>query len=98
MRAIPKATYRLTGIGVLTAGKVAVRETVVEEVWEGIDFDEPAVAVIEFNDDREIQRMRSYYDKLGTMQQITAKYPGIKGWVFRKLISFVVAQGQKGLS
>jgi ketosteroid isomerase-like protein len=98
MRTIPEATYRLTGIGVLTAGKVAVRETVVEEVWEGIDFDEPAVAVIEFNDDREIQRMRSYYDKLGTMQQITAKYPGIKGWVFRKLISFVVAQGQKGLS
>ena len=31
MRTSPEATYRLTGIGVLTAGNVAVRETVVEQ-------------------------------------------------------------------
>jgi len=51
-----------------------------------------------FNDDGKIQRMRSYYDKLGLEQRVAAKAPGIKGWVFRKLINFMVAQGQKGLS
>ena len=89
-------TYRLTGIGVLAAGNVAVREAVVEEVWEGIDFDCPLLTVMEFNDERKIQRMRSYCDYLGIEQQIAAKYPGIKGWVFRKLINFAVAQAQKG--
>jgi ketosteroid isomerase-like protein len=98
MRTSPKATYRLSGIGVLAAGNVAVRETVTEEVWEGISYEYPALAVIEFNDDRKIRRMRSYYDKLGVEQRIAAKAPGIKGWVFRKLINFMVAQGKKGLS
>ena len=41
----------------------------VEQVWEGIDYDYPALTVIEFNDDRKIQRMRSYYDKLGLEQR-----------------------------
>ncbi len=98
MRTSPKAAYRLTGVGVLAAGNVAVRETVVEQVWQGISYDYPALTVIEFNDDRKIQRMRSYYDKLGLEQRVAAKTPGIKGWAFRKLISFMVAQGQKGLS
>ncbi len=98
MRTSPKATYRLTGIGVLAAGNVAVRETVVEQVWEGISYDYPALAVIEFNDGGKIQRMRSYYDKLGLEQRVAAKTPGIKGWVFRKLINFMVVQGRKGLS
>jgi hypothetical protein len=43
-------------------------------------------------------RIRSYYDKLGLEQRVAAKTPGIKGWVFRKLINFMAAQGQKGLS
>ena len=34
MRTSPKAVYRLTGIGVFAAGNVAVREAVVEQVWE----------------------------------------------------------------
>jgi hypothetical protein len=41
--------------------------------------------------------MRSCYDKLGLEQRVAAKAPGIKGWVFRKLINFLVAQGKKGL-
>jgi ketosteroid isomerase-like protein len=98
MRTSPEATYRLTGIGVLTAGNVAVRETVVEQVWEGIGYDYPALTVIEFNDDRKIQRMRSYYDKLGLEQRVAAKAPGVRGWIFRNLINFMVAQGEKGLS
>ncbi len=97
-RTSPKATYTLTGIGVLAAGKVAVRETLVGQVWEGISYEYPALAVIEFNDDRKIQRMRSYYDKLGLEQRIAARAPGLKGWIFRKLTNFMVAQGQKGLS
>ncbi len=98
MRTSPKATYRLTGIGVLTAGDVAVREAEVEQVWEGISYAYPALTVIEFNSDRKIQRIRSYYDKLGLEQRVAAKAPGIRGWVLRKLINFMVAQGQKGLS
>ena len=97
MRTSPKARYRLTGIGVLAAGNVAVRETVIEAVWQGIDYEYPALTVIEFNDGRKIRRMRSYYDKLGAEQRVAAKAPGIKGWVFRKLINFMVAQGEKGL-
>jgi len=42
--------------------------------------------------------VRSYYDKLGLEQRVAAKAPGMKGWAFRKLINFMVAQGQKGLS
>ena len=93
---LSRTTFRLTGIGVLAAGNVAVREAVGEEVWEGIDFDYPLVTVMEFNDDRKIQRMASYCDHLRIEQQIAAKYPGIKGWVFRKLINFAVAQAEKG--
>jgi ketosteroid isomerase-like protein len=98
MRTSPKATYRLTGIGVLNAGNVAVRETMVEQVWEGISYEYPALAVIEFNEGRKIQRIRSYYDKLGVEQRVAAKAPGLKGWLFRKLINFMIAQGEKGLS
>ena len=93
-----RTTFRLTGIGVLAAGNVAVREAVVEEVWEGIDFDYPLLTVMEFNDDRKIQRMRSYYDKLGLEQRVAAKAKGLRGWVFRNLINLMVAQGKKGLS
>lgn len=98
MRTSPRATYRLTGIGVLTAGNVAVREAEVEQVWEGISYAYPALTVIEFNGDRKIQRIRSYYDKLGLEQRVAAKLPGIRGWIFRKLIGLLVAQGRKGLS
>ncbi|HXZ76567.1 MAG TPA: hypothetical protein VEH31_37635 [Streptosporangiaceae bacterium] len=45
-----------------------------------------------------IRRERSYYDKLGLEQRVAAKAPGMKGWAFRELINFMVAQGQKGLS
>jgi ketosteroid isomerase-like protein len=98
MRTSPKLTYRPTGIGVLTVGNTAVREAVAEQAWEGISYEYPVVTVFEFNDDRKIQRMRSYYEKLGTMQRIAAKYPGIQGWFFRKMVNFMVAQGEKGLS
>lgn len=40
-------TYRQTGIGVLAAGNVAVREAVVEEAWEGINFDCPLLTVMD---------------------------------------------------
>jgi ketosteroid isomerase-like protein len=98
MRTSPKVIFRLAGIGVLAAGNVAIRESMVEQVWEGIGYEYPALTVIEFNDDRKIACIRSYYDKLGLEQRIAAKAPGIKGWVFRRLISFMVAQGQKGLT
>ena len=98
MRTSPKAAYRLTGIGVLTVANVAVREAMVEQVWEGISYEYPALTVIEFNDEGKIRRVRSYYDKLGLEQRVAAKAPGMKGWAFRKLINFMVAQGQKGLS
>ena len=32
------------------------------------------------------------------LQRVAAKAPGIKGWIFRKLINFLVARGKKGLS
>jgi ketosteroid isomerase-like protein len=98
MRTSPRAAYRLAGIGVLAMGTIAVRETMVEQVWEGISYEYPALAVIEFNGDGKIQRMRSYYDKLDLERRVAAKVPGIKGWAFRKLINFLVAQGRKGLS
>jgi hypothetical protein len=68
------------------------------QVWEGIACDYPAPTGIEFSDDRKIQHMRSCYDKLGLDQRAAEKVPGIKGWVFRKLIDFMVAPGKKGLS
>jgi ketosteroid isomerase-like protein len=97
MRTSPKAAYRITGIGVLTVANVAVREAMVEQVWEGISYEYPALTVIEFDDEGKIRRVRSYYDKLGLEQRVAAKAPGMKGWAFRKLINFMVAQGQKGL-
>jgi hypothetical protein len=42
--------------------------------------------------------MRSYYDKLGLEQRVAAKAPGVRGWIFRNLINFMVAHGEKGLS
>ena len=44
-----------------------------------------------------IRRLRAYYDKLDLMHQIAARYPRVRGWVFRKLTGFLVGLGSKGL-
>lgn len=46
-------------------------------------------------DDRDVGARE--FDFPGLEQRVAAKAPGMKGWAFRKLINFMVAQGQKGL-
>ena len=46
-------------------------------------------------DDRDVGARE--LDFPGIEQRAGAKAPGMKGWAFRKLINFMVAQGQKGL-
>ncbi len=53
--------------------------------------------LFEIGDDGKIRRLRVYLDRLGMEQRVAAQYPGIMGWFFRKLINFLVAQGEKGL-
>ena len=96
-RLSPTARTRPSGIGLLVKDDVAVNETVIEETFEGVRCEYPCLTVFELDEDRKIRRMRSYYEKLGIMQQIAMRYPGIKGWLFRKLVNLVVAQGEKGL-
>lgn len=96
-RLSPTVTSRSSSIGVLVKGNIAVMETLAEASAEGISYEYPVVTIFELGEDRKIRRIRSYYEKLGIMQQVANKYPGIKGWVLKKLINFIVAQGEKGL-
>ena len=72
-------------------------ERAVEASAEGIAYQYPIVTIFELGEDGKIRRMRSYYDKLAITQQVGNEYPGIKGWVLKKLVNFLVAEGEKGL-
>ena len=65
--------------------------------YEGRPYEYPLVRVFEIGDDGKIRRLRVYFDKLGIEQHVARQYPGIGGWIFKRLINFVVAQGEKGL-
>jgi hypothetical protein len=88
---------RDAGVGLLVDGQAAVSERVRSLTFEDIPYEERAATVFEFDDDGKIRRYRSYYDKLALMHQIAARYPGVRGWIFRKLTGYLVAQGRKGL-
>jgi hypothetical protein len=58
---------------------------------------EDAVTILEFDDAGLIRQFRSYYDKLGMMNQIASGLPGLYGWFARKVVGSLVAQANKGL-
>jgi ketosteroid isomerase-like protein len=97
VRLSPAATVRDAGIGVHVAEHTAVSERVISLTFEGIPYEEQAVTVFEFDEEGKIRRLRSYYDKLALMDEIASRYPGIRGWIFRRLTGFLVAQGRRGL-
>ena len=97
-RLSPTVGGRLSGIGILVKDNVvAVMERLAEASAEGITYHYPIVTIFELGDDGKIRRMRSYYDKLAIIQRVANTYPGVKGWVLKKLVHFLVAQGEKGL-
>ncbi len=56
------------------------------------------MTIFELGDDGKIRRKRSYYDDLAIIHRVSNKYPGVKGvGVLKKLVNFLVAQGEKGL-
>ena len=93
----PSLTSEEEGVGIVVKGNVAVRECRIAQTTEGIPVDYPVLTVFEVNGDGKLQHVRSYYDKLGLMHDIAQKYPGIKGWLFKKTVNMLVAQGEKGL-
>jgi hypothetical protein len=97
VRLSPTSSCRQSGIGTVVHGKVAVNERVVEQTFEGIRFTCPILTVFELNEVGEIEHARSYYDKLPILRQVASKYPGVKGWFFRRIINLMVAQSEKGL-
>jgi ketosteroid isomerase-like protein len=97
VRLSPVAKSRPSGIGLLAQGNVAVEEEILEQTYEGRPYEYPLVRVFEIGDDGKIRRLRVYFDRLGIEQQVARQYPGIRGWIFRRLINFVIAQGEKGL-
>jgi len=96
-RLSPTASVRDAGVGVVVSGQTVVWERVVSLSYESIPYEEAATTVVEFDDAGKIRRLRSYYDKLALMDQIASRYPGIQGWMFRRLTGYLVAQGSKGL-
>ena len=93
----PTVSVRDTGIGVLVAGSTVVWERVISLSYEGVPYDEDVTTVIEFGDDGLIRAYRSYYDKLAVLDRIASGLPGVQGWFVRRLTSYLVAQGRKGL-
>ncbi|MGX7731620.1 hypothetical protein ACWPOB_20480 [Rhodococcus sp. 2H158] len=67
------------------------------QTYEGIAYRVPMVTVYEFDRSAPIRRLRSYYDKLAIEDQIAASLPRIKGWLLRKAMRVLVAQGRTGL-
>jgi ketosteroid isomerase-like protein len=86
-----------TGLGMLVAGRSVVWERQVTLTVQGVPVREDAVTILEFDDDGLIRQFRSYYDKLGMMNQIASGLPGIYGWFARKVVGSVVAQANRGL-
>jgi ketosteroid isomerase-like protein len=96
-RLSPSASCQESGVGVIVHGNVAVSERVIEQAFEGIPCTYPAVTVFELNGAGKIEHARSYYERLSILRQVASRYPGVKGWFFRKIINFIVAQSDKGL-
>jgi hypothetical protein len=97
VRQSPTSHSRESGIGTIVHGNVAVSERVIEQTFEGIQYTCPTVTVLELNEAGEIEHARSYYDKLPILQQVASKYPGIKGWFFRRIVNLIVGEGEKDL-
>ncbi len=97
VRLSPAAQSRPLGVGLLIKDGVAVEEEVLEQTYEGRPYEYPLVRVFEIGDDGKIRRLRVYFDRLSMEQRIAAQFSGVRGFLFRKLINFLVAQGEKGL-
>jgi ketosteroid isomerase-like protein len=97
VRECSSAVVRDTGLGILVAGRSVVWERQVSLTVQGVPVREDAVTILEFDDAGLIRQFRSYYDKLGMMDQIASGLPGIYGWFARKVVGSVVAQANKGL-
>ena len=95
--ASPTAMVRDTGLGILVAGRSVVWERQVTLTVKGVPVREDAVTILEFDDAGLIRQFRSYYDKLGMMNQIASGLPGTYGWFAKKVVGSVVAQANKGL-
>jgi len=93
----PTLTSQEEGVGILAKGDVGFREHLIQATAEGIPVAYPCLSVLEVNEEGRIQHVRSYYDKLGIMHDVASKYPGVKGWFFRKMVNTLVALGEKGL-
>ncbi len=91
------AAVRDTGLGMVVVGRSVVWERQVSLTVKGVPVREDAVTILEFNDAGLIRQFRSYYDKLGMMNQIASGLPGLYGWFARKVVGSVVAQANKGL-
>jgi ketosteroid isomerase-like protein len=96
-RLSPTASCRTSGVGIIVHGNVAVSERLIEQVFEGIPSTYPAVTVFELNEAGKIEHARSYYERLSILRHVASKYPGVKRWLFRKIINYIVAQTDKGL-
>lgn len=97
IRLSPTAEVRDAGCGVVASGRTVVWERVVSLTADGVPYEEPAVTVYELDDEGRIVRLRSYYDKLALMHQVASGYPGVRGWVLRRVTGFLVALGSRGL-
>ena len=97
VRECSTAVVRDTGLGMLVAGRSVVWERQISLTVQGVPVREDAVTILEFDDAGLIRQFRSYYDKLGMMNQIASGLPGIYGWFARKVVGSIVAQANKGL-
>ena len=97
VRLSPVARARREGIGLLVADNVAVEEEVLRQSYRGVEYEYPVVRIFEIDESGKIHRLRIYLDRLGMLQNLTDRLPGVQGWIFRRLIRFVIAQAEKGL-
>jgi len=93
----PTVKIRAVGAGTVVSRNVAVSERVIEATYEGIQYEHPIVTVYELDHDAKIQHMRAYYDKLAIDQQVASRTPGVRGWFAKRMVNYLVAQGEKGL-
>jgi limonene-1,2-epoxide hydrolase len=93
----PTIRKRQIGVGVVASGRAVITENVIEATYEGIPYEHPITTVYELADDGKIQHMRAYYDKLAIDQQVTSRLPGLQGWFARRMVNYIVSQGEKGL-
>jgi ketosteroid isomerase-like protein len=92
----PNPKIKDVGIGIMVKGNKAVYEHIVEVTYEGAKYEALTLCVYEFSDEK-IQHLRTVVDRLSIIKQTVESASGVKAWIGRRVVNYIVKEAEKGL-